>query len=93
MFHLPAEILQKIYEYDSYKEDHWSHIISDIKISFLHSIEDEIFTIITTNYSSCRGIRNWYLIKPKLEICFGQNLDEFDKEINELILKTWMKDW
>lgn len=93
MFHLPAEILQKIYEYDSYKEDHWSHIISDIKISFLHSLENEIFTIMTTNYSNRRGLRHWYLIKPKLEICFGQNLDEFDKEINELILKTWKKDW
>ena len=109
MFHLPAEILQKIYEYDSYKEDHWSHIISDIKISFLHSIEDEIFTIMTSTRSNYKNISSPHhfltpllpsfpslldsiLIKPKLEICFGQNLDEFNKEINELILKTWKKD-
>tara|TARA_B100000795_G_scaffold182932_1_gene138647 strand:+ start:670 stop:951 length:282 start_codon:yes stop_codon:yes gene_type:complete len=93
MYHLPEEILRKIYEYDSYKEDHWQPIVSDIKMKFLHSIEDEIFTIMTTNYSNCRGIRNWYQIKPKLEIRFGQNLDEFDEKINELILKTWKKDW
>jgi len=117
MYHLPEEILRKIYEYDSYKEDHWQPIVSDIKMKFLHSIEDEIFTIMTTSCSNChravprsasrrlskfgtavysvyvRGIRNWYQIKPKLEIRFGQNLDEFDEKINELILKTWKKDW
>jgi archaellum component FlaC len=91
MFHLPEEILRKIYEYDSYKEDNWAHIVSDIKISFLHSIEDEIFTIMSSRVNHLT--REWNLIKPKLEICFGQNLDEFDEEINELILKTWKKDW
>jgi len=93
MFHLPEEILRKIYEYDSYKEDNWAHIVSDINTLFLHSIENEIFTIMTTKSSNRRGIRNWYLITPKLETCFGQNLDEFKEEINELILKTWKKDW
>jgi hypothetical protein len=91
MFHLPEEILRKIYEYDSYKEDNWAHIVSDIKISFLHSIEDEIFTIMTSPVNHLN--RSWYLIKPKLEIHFGQNLDEFATEINDLILKTWKKDW
>tara|TARA_B100000795_G_scaffold242566_1_gene205932 strand:+ start:26 stop:307 length:282 start_codon:yes stop_codon:yes gene_type:complete len=93
MFHLPEEILRKIYEYDSYKEDHWQPIISDIKMLFLNSIEDEIFTIMTSSFRNCRMIRNWFLIKPKLEMRFGQNLDEFGKEINDLILKTWKKDW
>ena len=51
MFHLPEEILRKIYEYDSYKEDHWQPIVSDIKMKFLHSIENEIITILT-NYSN-----------------------------------------
>ena len=92
MFHLPEEILRKIYEYDSYKEDQWQPIVSDIKMKFLNSIEDEIFTIMTSARSNHRG-RNWYLIKPKLEIHFGQNLDEFTREINDLILKTWKKDW
>ena len=90
MFHLPEEILRKIYEYDSYKEDNWAHIVSDIKISFLHSIEDEIFTIMSSYHLYPR---EWNLIKPKLEIHFGQNLDEFATEINDLILKTWKKDW
>jgi len=92
MFHLPEEILRKIYEYDSYKEDNWTHIVSDIKILFLHSLEEEVFKIMSQAEANHRK-REWYLIKPKLEICFGQNLDEFDKEINELILKTWKKDW
>ena len=92
MFHLPEEILRKIYEYDSYKEDNLAHIVSDIKILFLQSVEEEIFKIMSqAEANHCK--REWYLIKPKLEICFGQNLDEFDKEINELILKTWKKDW
>jgi hypothetical protein len=37
--------------------------------------------------------REWYRIKPKLEMRLGQNLDEFDKEINDIILKTWRMDW
>ena len=86
MFHLPEEILRKIYEYDSFKKDHWSHIISDINISFLLSIENEIFSIMTSPTSIFNS--EWNLIKPKLEICFGQNLDEFDQEIYKLISKT-----
>ena len=92
MFHLPEEILRKIYEYDSYKEDNLAHIVSDIKILFLQSVEKEIFKIMSQAQAINRN-REWYLIKPKLERCFGQNLDEFDKEINDIILKTWRMDW
>jgi len=28
-----------------------------------------------------------------LEIHFDQNLDEFDQEINDIILKIWRMDW
>jgi hypothetical protein len=92
MLHLPEEILRKIYEYDSYKQDHWVHIVANIKTLFLHSLEEEIFKIMTQAQDNNRN-REWYRIKPKLEKHFGQNLDEFDKEINDIILKTWRMDW
>jgi len=91
MFHLPEEILRKIYEYDSYKKDNWQPILSHIKMKFLHSIEDEIFTIMKKQ--AMNHTREWYRIKPKLEIHLDQNLDEFDKEINDIILKIWRMDW
>ena len=91
MMHLPEEILRKIYEYDSYKEDHWAHIVSDIKILFLHSLEEEIFKIMKKQAINRK--REWFRIKPKLGIHFDQNLDEFDQEINDIILKIWRMDW
>jgi hypothetical protein len=90
MLHLPEEILRKIYEYDSYKEDHWVRIVANIKILFLHSLEEEIFKIMKKQ--AINRNREWYRIKPKLEMRLGQNLDEFDKEINDIILKTWRMD-